>query len=33
MTIRRGEVVFENGRIIAEPGSGRLLTRSVPGRF
>jgi dihydropyrimidinase len=28
MTIRRGEVVFENGRIVAAPGSGRLLRRS-----
>jgi dihydropyrimidinase len=26
MTIRRGEVVFENGLIVAEPGSGMLLT-------
>ena len=28
MTIRRGEVVFENGEISAQPGSGRLLRRS-----
>lgn len=28
MTIRRGEVVFENGEIHAQPGSGRLLRRS-----
>jgi len=27
MTIRRGEVVFENGEIRAEPGSGQLLRR------
>ena len=27
MTIRRGEVVFENGEILAEAGSGRLLAR------
>jgi dihydropyrimidinase len=26
-TIRRGEVVFEGGRITAQPGSGRLLPR------
>lgn len=28
MTIRRGEVVFEGGQIVAEPGSGILLRRS-----
>ena len=28
MTIRRGEVVFEDGEIQAEPGSGQLLRRS-----
>ena len=28
MTIRRGEVVFEDGEIRAEPGSGQLLRRS-----
>jgi dihydropyrimidinase len=27
ITIRRGEVVFENGRILADPGSGRLIRR------
>jgi dihydropyrimidinase len=27
MTIRRGEIVFENGEILAEPGSGRLLSQ------
>jgi dihydropyrimidinase len=27
VTIRRGEVVYENGRILAEPGSGRLAPR------
>jgi len=27
MTIRRGEVVFERGRITANPGSGQLLRR------
>ncbi len=29
MTIRRGEVVYENGRITAEPGSGELLKRGA----
>ena len=28
MTIRRGEVVFDNGEILAQPGSGQLLRRS-----
>ena len=27
MTIRRGEVVYENGQIMARPGSGELLHR------
>lgn len=27
MTIRRGQVVFENGRVTGQPGSGRLLSR------
>jgi dihydropyrimidinase len=27
MTIRRGEVVFENGRVTADPGSGQLMRR------
>jgi dihydropyrimidinase len=27
MTIRRGEVVFENGRVTGQPGSGRLISR------
>ena len=27
ITIRRGEVVYENGRVIGEPGSGRPATR------
>jgi len=27
MTIRRGEVVFEDGQILTRPGSGRLLRR------
>jgi dihydropyrimidinase len=27
ITIRRGEVVFEKGKIFAKPGSGRLLVR------
>lgn len=27
VTIRRGEVVYENGRVAAEPGSGMLLRR------
>lgn len=26
-TLRRGEVVYQDGRILAEPGSGHLLTR------
>jgi hypothetical protein len=28
VTIRRGQVVFENGRIVAGPGSGRLAPRT-----
>jgi dihydropyrimidinase len=28
VTIRRGEVVYENGRVTAAPGTGRLTTRS-----
>ena len=28
MTVRRGEVVYENGRVTASPGSGRPATRS-----
>lgn len=28
VTIRRGEVVFENGRIVGSPGSGRLAPRT-----
>lgn len=31
LTIRRGEIVFENGVISAEPGSGQLLHRSRHG--
>ena len=27
VTIRRGDVVYENGRVTAEPGSGQLLRR------
>jgi dihydropyrimidinase len=27
ITIRRGEVVYENGRILGAPGSGQLVTR------
>ncbi len=27
VTIRRGEVVYENGEIVASPGSGRLAPR------
>jgi len=27
VTIRRGEVVYENGRVTGSPGSGRLVTR------
>jgi len=29
MTIRRGEVIFEDGEVIAKPGSGRLLERTA----
>jgi dihydropyrimidinase len=29
LTIRRGAVVYEDGRILAEPGSGRLLQRGL----
>jgi len=29
LTIRRGQVVYENGRVTAEPGSGRLLRREA----
>jgi dihydropyrimidinase len=29
VTIRRGEIVFEDGEILAEPGSGQLLRRSA----
>lgn len=28
VTIRRGEVVYENGKVVAEPGSGRLAPRT-----
>ena len=28
VTIRRGQVVYENGKIVAEPGSGRLAPRT-----
>ncbi len=28
VTIRRGEVVFRNGRVLATPGSGKLVSRS-----
>lgn len=28
VTIRRGQVVYENGRIVASPGSGRLAPRT-----
>jgi dihydropyrimidinase len=28
ITIRRGEVVYQNGKIIAQPGSGQLIKRS-----
>jgi dihydropyrimidinase len=26
-TLRRGEVVMENGKVVAEPGSGSFLAR------
>jgi dihydropyrimidinase len=29
VTIRRGEVVFENGRVIGQPGSGRPIERGA----
>ena len=29
LTIRRGEVVFEGGRLLAVPGSGRVLARNA----
>ena len=28
-TIRRGEVVFENGKVLGEPGSGRAIERGA----
>jgi dihydropyrimidinase len=28
VTVRRGEVVYENGRILGAPGSGRLAPRT-----
>ena len=28
-TIRRGEVVYDDGKVIAEPGSGKLLCVTV----
>ena len=31
MTIRRGEVVYEDGRVTAEPGSGRPVVRRPRG--
>jgi dihydropyrimidinase len=27
MTIRRGEVVFENGRVTGQPGTGNVISR------
>ena len=29
-TIRRGEVVFEEGKVTAAPGSGRMLSATLP---
>ena len=29
MTIRRGEVVFRDGEVLASPGSGRIMQRVV----
>jgi dihydropyrimidinase len=29
MTIRRGEVIGENGRIVGQAGSGRLISRAA----
>jgi hypothetical protein len=29
MTILRGEVVVENGRLLGKPGDGKLLTRKI----
>ena len=33
MTIRRGEVVFQDGRVTAEPGSGQVLRRGPTQRI
>lgn len=30
MTIRRGEIIFREGAVLAQPGSGRIMTRNVP---
>jgi hypothetical protein len=27
MTIRRGEIAYDNGKILAKPGSGRMAPR------
>ncbi|MYK33657.1 MAG: amidohydrolase family protein, partial [Chloroflexi bacterium] len=27
MTIRRGEIIFRDGEVLAEPGSGRVIQR------
>ena len=29
MTIRRGEIAMEEGRVIAEPGSGRFVVQNL----
>jgi dihydropyrimidinase len=31
LTLRRGEVVYEDGRVVAEKGSGRLVARKPVG--
>ena len=31
-TISRGEVIFEGGRVVAEPGRGRLVRAGAAGR-
>jgi len=28
LTVRRGEVIFREGEVLALPGSGRILTRN-----
>lgn len=28
LTVRRGEIIFRDGEVLAEPGSGRVVERS-----